>query len=291
MPPEVRRLLAWVFAIQAGLAAIFILIQFTPDRAGRLQAKFQFDPEMTFNTWWQVCLRLAAAGVAVLAIRHGGVPARARRAGWVLVGLLVFMSVDEQVGLHEALGPGALKDEATLQWVWPVLYSPVLILATWAIIRVAAALPRVPRLALLGGLALQGLAVVLEVSASQYLDAGWPYTIEVLLEESSEGFGAGLMLVAFAMLCLPVLRRVWVPAASPAPPQAAAPAPRPSDGGLALVRSAVIAVVLARHLRRNEVPTGANGNGHHPANGNGHGAAEPRPEDEAAAELIPPGAP
>ncbi len=287
LPREARRLWTWIVVIQGGLAALYLLIQFLPDTAGRLQAKFQFDPEPTFNTWWQIGLRLAAAGMIVFAIHHLAVPRSARRATWVLFWLMIFMSADEQVGLHETLGPSSLKDEATLQWMWPVLYSPILIVATWAIIRVALALPRLPRWLMLAGLGLQGLAVLLEVSASQYVNDGWPYKIEVLFEESAEGFGAGLVLLAFTLIALPALRRAWDPRPVVAPaaaytttavpsipePAEEAPAAR-ADGGLTLVRSAVVAIVLARHLRRRGLPVDAAGNGNGNGTGNGRPAAD-----------------
>ena len=302
LPREARRLWTWIVIIQGGLAALYLLIQFLPDTAGRLQAKFQFDPEPTFNTWWQIGLRLAAAGMIVFAIHHLAVPRSARRATWVLFWLMVFMSADEQVGLHEILGPSSLKDEATLQWMWPVLYSPILFLAAWAIIRVAIALPKLPRWLMLAGLGLQGVAVLLEVSASQYLDDGWPYKIEVLAEECAEGFGAGLVLLAFTVIALPALRRAWDPRPVVAPaaaytttavpsipePVEQAPAGR-ADGGLTLVRSAVVAIVLARHLRQKGLPPEALPGDPGTANGNGHaiGHAQAPGEDEVCPDWPP----
>lgn len=159
--------------------------------------------ERTVWTWFN-CTVLAAGGVAQALT--GAVRRVETRRSWpwfVLAGVLFALSLDDLVALHERLEPlgrslGAGEGLLTAAWVVPGAVVALLVVAAVAV--VARHLPPVPRLLLVGGLAVfLGAAFGLELVSFAVLDGigtGPVYVALVSLEELLEAWGAVLILAS-----------------------------------------------------------------------------------------------
>jgi len=136
-----------------------------------------------------------------------------RKLLWFIAGAAAFLSLDDQVGLHERAGELAegavgLEGWEPARLLWPVLFFPLLAALFFALWRLAGSLaPRARRLVNVGSALLAG-AVALELLSAVVIRAGFDrgsllYELEVVLEEGAEL--AGWILIAGALLSAFVL--------------------------------------------------------------------------------------
>lgn len=192
LPGWARRLGLVLAGVQAVLALAYVARSSGP--WGSLPHQLDLNAEGTIGVWWGSALFLATGAVA-LGIRH-----LARREGdggahWLVVGLgFTGLSLEEVASIHESVGV-RVGDTlgADVRLVWPLLYSPLLLLGTWALERVARELDPVLRRG--GALA---LALLVGVIAAEVLSAWVRDTWLVLLEESAELAGCGVLLLVLA---------------------------------------------------------------------------------------------
>jgi len=168
------------------------------------------DSDVGVFAWASVVATFAAAlGALLLSF----VAARQRNLLWFVAVAAAFLSLDDQVRIHERLGDLADRAEGLALWepsrlLWPALYLPLLagvFVALWAVART---LPRDAGRFVLAGLALLAAAVALEVLSAAVVRAGFDrgsflYELEAVLEEGAELAGwiliAGALLSAFAL--------------------------------------------------------------------------------------------
>jgi hypothetical protein len=144
---------------------------------------------------WPTVAATAAAAFAstLVALSTGG-------RSWIALALtLAFLSFDDQFGIHERASTLGNRLGAPESWhlgrlLWPVIFLPLLALATLLLWRLAATRPGRPgRIAQLG-LGLLVAAVALEAASPLLFQAGWdqgdwPYELEVVVEEGAELVG------------------------------------------------------------------------------------------------------
>jgi hypothetical protein len=168
------------------------------------------DSDLGVFAWASV---VATFGVALGAFLLSLVTPERRSLLWLVVAVAAFLSLDDQVGIHERLGNLADRAESLARWeparlLWPALYLPLLAALALALAAVARELPRPARRFVLAGLVLLAAAVALEVLSAGVIRAGHDrgsllYELEVVLEEGAELAGwiliAGALLSAFAL--------------------------------------------------------------------------------------------
>ena len=168
------------------------------------------DADLGVFSWASVA---ATSVVAVGALLLSTVDGRRRRLLWFVAATSAYLSLDDQIGLHERLGDIADRAEGFAAWeparlLWPALYLPLLAALFLGIWRLAGGLPRRPVRFVTVGLALLAAAVVLEVLSAAVIRAGFDrgsvlYELEAVLEEGTELGGwiliAGAFLTAFVL--------------------------------------------------------------------------------------------
>jgi hypothetical protein len=133
---------------------------------------------------------------------------------WLTVAAISFLSLDDMNGYHERLSTlyrhVSFLPEHSGRLLWPVLFFPLLALVFVSLLRVAREFepPIANRIRL--GLALLGLAVLLEMASSALVNVveytEWPYVIEVTLEEGAELVGWILIAVGLSARLASVIR-------------------------------------------------------------------------------------
>ena len=168
------------------------------------------DSDVGVFAWASVAATCAAALGALLLATAA---TRDRRLLLFVAGVVAFLSLDDQVGLHERAGDLADRAESLALWeparlLWPLIWLPLLGAAFIGLWKVAGRLPGRPRRTVVLGLALLAAAVGLELLSSVVLRSGSGrgsalYELEVLLEEGAELTGwiliAGALLSAFVL--------------------------------------------------------------------------------------------
>ena len=168
------------------------------------------DSDLGVFSWGSVA---ATSVVAVGALLLSTVDGRRRRLLWFVAGTSAYLSLDDQIGLHERVGDIADRAEGLAAWeparlLWPALYLPLLAALFLGIWRLAGGFPRRPVWFVNVGLALLAAAVVLEVLSAAVIRAGYDrgsvlYELEAVLEEGAELAGwiliAGAFLTAFVL--------------------------------------------------------------------------------------------
>ncbi|MEM8739756.1 MAG: hypothetical protein AAGG38_14945 [Planctomycetota bacterium] len=256
-PPEAfwgnpRRLfntLLWVVLFLNVMHAFrFVYFTYTSHPVGyRLVDKFNMDGEMAVPAWFSTLL-IAAAAVACV-----GVASRVRRAGgkgayswWLLAAGLFFVSLDENVSLHETLNGEVgqvVERDGIFYFGWVLIYGP---LAMGLAALVLPGLWRAPRrvfwtlvaaaVVYCGGAVGVEMMSGLLLSSSADVDmTAWSYFFCVLLEENGEILGMMLMLRGLALYLtaepesFPVSENVAPPADAQAPARRAQPAEADAD--------------------------------------------------------------
>jgi hypothetical protein len=168
------------------------------------------DSDVGIFAWASVAATFAAALGALLLATAG---TRDRKLLCFVAGAVAFLSLDDQVRLHERAGDLADRAESLALWeparlLWPLIWLPLLGAAFVGLWRVAGRLPRRPGGTVVLGLVLLAAAVALEVLSSVVIRSGSGrgsalYELEVLLEEGAEL--AGWILIAGALVSAFVL--------------------------------------------------------------------------------------
>ncbi len=144
---------------------------------------FDLDREMNLPTWVATAQLAVAAALSFGAARLAEIPASR---GWLmLAALLAFVSLDEQVGLHEYLGSQATDSQ---QPVWILLYLPLgaagLVAAALVSRDVHATLGvRRPMVVVVACFALAGAA---ELAGGGMARGSLGWNLELIVEEMSE---------------------------------------------------------------------------------------------------------
>lgn len=162
---------------------------------------FQFalldvDGEQTIFSWLaSSVIVVAAIACVLLAIAVSG----GRRSMLLLAGLVAFLSLDEAIGIHEAIGVrGATLLDLPVPWdraVWPALYVPLMLAVLTLLLTAVRTAPRNTSRFVRVGLGCLGAAVVSELISAPLATSAGPFlqTLEVVVEEGLELSGWGLI--------------------------------------------------------------------------------------------------
>jgi hypothetical protein len=188
-----------VFAVIATLCALGIAHNLEP-------SPFNMDSEAVPPAYWSALLLWAAAGLALLAVPAGAIPARRTRNWLFLGGLFAFMGLDEWRAIHETL-------ESTTSINWEILYLPIVIPAGVAWLAIVSTLWREHRLAasmMIGG----AICWVLAQGLENYQWGSGLHESDVLLhpgtipaEETLEMSGSALFGLALMLVIQRTLRK------------------------------------------------------------------------------------
>lgn len=147
---------------------------------------------------------VATFGVAFGALLAGVTGASRHRLFFTVAACAAFLSLDDAIGLHERVSLELLEllglPDSYDSVVWPILYSPLLVLLV-VLLRIVAAetQPRVRRF-YVWGLALLALAIVLELVSAPSSTGGSAHLVFGGIEESAELAGWILLSTAMAVL-------------------------------------------------------------------------------------------
>ncbi len=168
------------------------------------------DSDVSVFSWASVAATVAVALGAVLLTT---VMPRSRALLWFVAGTAAYLSLDDQLGIHERVGDLADRADSLVRWeparvFWPLVYLPLLAAFLLALRHVARRLPVRQARFLLVGIALLVAAVAFELLSAAVVRAGFDrssvvYELEVVLEEGAEL--AGWILIAGALLSAFVL--------------------------------------------------------------------------------------
>lgn len=205
----IQRLVRVVVAVQCAFAAVYLVVALV--RGTHPPRLIDLDADRTIPEWWSAMLLAgaAAAGFAIWAW------ARGNRRGWLAVGFgFAFLSLDEVAGIHEAVGASVGEDLLGVSGraVWPVIYLPLITVIAVVTLRLTRRESGVRSLVPLG-LACLALAVLAEAlsgvveqndTSSDALrgSIGVVTPIEVVIEESLESIGFGLMMAALVTVAI-----------------------------------------------------------------------------------------
>ena len=124
-----------------------------------------------------------------------------------------YLSLDDQLGIHERIGDVADRADSLVRWeparvLWPLVYLPLLAAFLLALRHVAGRLPARQARFVVVGIALLVAAVIFELLSAAVVRAGFDrdsvvYAFEVVLEEGAEL--AGWILIGGALLSAFVL--------------------------------------------------------------------------------------
>jgi hypothetical protein len=204
--------------LSAGLVLAFAalvvqtLVHVANDRFFGTRALFDANDDASAFTW----LSVAAEAAAAVAIAIYAASGRVRRRFLLLAGAIAFLSLDDEVALHERLAVVVRKDFLGFpeDWVnrvvWPAVYLPILaatFLLLWELSQrahpAARKWLRIGLALLVAGIALEVLTAPLPTTRE---DGGWPYTIETAVEEGVEFLGWAV--IASAAVSVAALRLV-----------------------------------------------------------------------------------
>lgn len=207
-PGRLARALAW---IAAGLCAAFVATRalvfacgYDPHR--RLAVFFDLGREGNLPTLFGGALLLGAAALLAVAARGEALRGRPAAEWRCLSGLFVFLAFDEWLALHEALikpVKAALNTDGLLRFAWVIPYGLLAALVALSCLGLLRRLPaRTRNLFVLAGAVYVAGALGCEMIGGlveqRFGREGWPFALEVLVEESLEMGGAILFLYALA---------------------------------------------------------------------------------------------
>lgn len=168
------------------------------------------DADNSIDGWMgTLTTGLAAWAALQLALLAPGL----RRPMLVLAGLCAYLSMDDMLGLHEAvarLGKGNQPYAHSGYDLWPLVYFPLLVVLSWLVLRTARSVERRTGRLLVAGLTALTLAVVLEALAPALFAAGSGhgqplYESEVVVEEALELLGWGAMALGLGATVIDLL--------------------------------------------------------------------------------------
>jgi hypothetical protein len=179
--------------VQSGLHFLDVVV------LDRRHPALDSDAEGSVAAWQGSVAQFAAALlVLLLAVRFP-----ARRTGLViLAGVLAFFSFDDIVQVHEWLGRTVVDAIGASQRygadVWPVLYLPLLAIVALGLWRVGDELGGEVQPLLVGGLALLGAGMFVELLSPAIRE--WAsFVPEIVIEEAAELAGWGLIATALTV--------------------------------------------------------------------------------------------
>ena len=202
-PARANGLADWLVTLGIALALAAVAVQTT----GHLLQAFasssldQLDADRDDNVWaWASSVATFGAGFAAFLLYA----LRRRSALLLLTLLLVFLSLDDIVGVHERIGQRGVKwidvDFDALRVLWIAVYLPLLAAGVVLLVRLAREASARPRLLVYVGLGLLGFAVGVEAASYLTHEAGYAEgtsvdSIEVAIEEGAE-LGGWILLAA-----------------------------------------------------------------------------------------------
>jgi hypothetical protein len=168
------------------------------------------DSDVGVFAWASVA---ATVVVALGALLLAKVTPASRTLLWFVAATAAYLSLDDQLGVHERIGDVADRADSLVRWeparvLWPLVYLPLLAAFFLALRHVAGRLPARHARFVVVGIALLVAAVVFELLSVAIVRAGFDrdsvvYALEVVLEEGAEL--AGWILIAGALLSAFVL--------------------------------------------------------------------------------------
>ena len=182
--------------------------------------QFNMDGENNVPTWWSSLILIATA-VVCLGLWQATTRLGRPGATWLVIAIgFLGLSMEEVASIHEDVGSSVGGGAGGVS-IWPLLYSPVLFVGMWMLVRAVRDLPRPIAVAALGGLACY--TGVLGVELASLLGES---NTSIAVEENLELLGTGLMFCALAAEATTRLRAL-LPSAEAVPARPAmAPAPR-----------------------------------------------------------------
>lgn len=196
------KLLAPLLAIELGLVAAYFLTR-THILGEQMALWFDLDREHSVGSWFSSGQLLATG--AALALTPARPRTRGAPASWFLKLMaagFAFLSLDETIGVHEAISTMVHRRVAELELGWMPLYLAVAAIGVAVcarqILDVWRRHPAPANLFLAGAVVFLGGGLILELAGS-VLDA-YASPAEIVFEEYAEMAGASLMLCA--ALCL-----------------------------------------------------------------------------------------
>lgn len=173
--------------------------------AYRLVDKLSLTTELTLPAWFSSTLLLGCGVLCGLIYHRFRQTAQASIWQWALVGsLLVLMSIDESISVHETLGE-MLSDRVhatgVFRYAWVLIALPILVVACVVLLPWVLGLPRPLPLCLLVAAAVYfGGAVGTEMLGGLAFDTvgrdSWQYFLTATIEESMEIVGVILAFLA-----------------------------------------------------------------------------------------------
>jgi peptidoglycan/LPS O-acetylase OafA/YrhL len=154
--------------------------------------QFNMDGENNVPTWWSSFI-LISTGMLCLTLWQSSKRIGRPHVPWLAVGIGFFgLSMEEVASIHEDIGSsvGGGADNVS---IWPLLYTPVVIVGVWMMVRVIRDLP--PAIAVT---ALTGLVAYIGVLGVEVASLFSESNTSIAIEENLEMLGTGLMLCAIA---------------------------------------------------------------------------------------------
>jgi hypothetical protein len=181
------------------VAGILVLAQIllTVGYAGHLAElpgtrQFKMDGELNLPSWGSSLILIATAG-ACFGLWQTTARLRRPSAQWLAIAFgFLALSAEEVAAIHEDVGTTVGGGTGAVS-IWPLVYSPLVIVGIWMLVRAVRDLPR--PLALL---ALAGLLSYIGVLSVELLALGIESPLTIAVEENLEMLGTGLMFCALA---------------------------------------------------------------------------------------------
>ena len=214
-PDRAAEVAAWILSATLVAAVAGVAVQTTVDLVDfwafdRSVEILLADSDVSVFAWASVA---AAVVVALSAVLLAQVTPGSRTLLWFVAATAAYLSLDDQLGIHERIGDIADRADSLVRWeparvFWPLVYLPLLGAFLLALRHVAGRLPARQARFVLVGIALLVAAVGFELLSSAVVRAGYDrdsvvYALEVVLEEGAEL--AGWILIAGALLSAFVL--------------------------------------------------------------------------------------
>lgn len=196
--PVWPKLLAPLLSLELGLAAGYLFTR-TGALGARMALWFDLDQEQSIAAWFSSAQLLAIGAVLALTRPRGAVAGAPSR--WfvrLLAAAFVFLSLDESIGVHEALSmflrpraPGLI-----LGWMPVYLVGGALALAVTGpqLLRLWRGHPATSAMFAIGAAVFAGGGLVLELVGFALNASDLP--LQILVEECAEMAGASIMLCA-----------------------------------------------------------------------------------------------
>jgi hypothetical protein len=208
--PVAERLLSAGLTLAVGAVIVQTVVHVLNEELLGAKVLLDADNDASAFTWLSVVAEAAAA----LAVAVYAASGRIQKHYLVLAGAIAFLSLDDEVALHERLGSFrpdflGIPEDLTNRVVWPAVYLPILAITFFLLWELSShAHPSARKWLRIGlGLLVAGIAFeVLTAPLPTTRDDGWPYTIETAIEEGVELLGWAV--IASATVSIAVARLI-----------------------------------------------------------------------------------